>query len=177
MAGDSAEVESVSNPFEPDNDASDNSHPQIRRAPEGQNIAPAGEELPDAPLFKPKGKKAPLPVVEQPAEELSENSELPPQTEPAVGDNSPAESGVEEITWSDAVKRLRELGVKKHYFTYLEETDTFLFTCSVTAPGNPRTLERFEAEAEEPLLAVHDVLRQLQGASGSKPRRGSASGE
>lgn len=69
--------------------------------------------------------------------------------------------GAEEFTWQTATQQLKRWGIRKHYFTYVEDRDTFLFSCSLTPTDNPAISQRFEAEHDEPLLAVREVLLQI----------------
>lgn len=65
-------------------------------------------------------------------------------------------------TLPSAIRRVNTLGATKHFLTYLKEHDTFLFCCSFPSDDESRQPKRFEAEANEPLLAVVEVLKQIE---------------
>ena len=77
-------------------------------------------------------------------------------------DASTVELLEEPLTWQAAAKRLKQVGVKRYRLQSLPDEEGFLFSCSVVHPDNPRVAHRFEADADEPLLAVHKVLEQIQ---------------
>jgi hypothetical protein len=83
--------------------------------------------------------------------------------------NEPAPARSDErsaapLTWRSAVDRLNRLGIGDFQLER-GERDLFLFSCSYSPPDRPRVSHRFEAEAAEPLAAVEDVLRQVEGWS------------
>jgi hypothetical protein len=84
----------------------------------------------------------------------------PTSEEPSVRRNGPA-AGLTELTLESGMRRLKDLGVRKHYFTYLEDQHSFVINCALPgeSAGAPA---RFEAEADEPLLALVDVLQQIE---------------
>ena len=134
---------------------------------EPQDSAP---EADDAASFAPPpaakaantGRRNPQAVIPPaPPEERAEREETPAGDE---GGEQEQMAGIDELTWQVATKRLRALGVgsSKQYFTYLEASNSFLFSCTATHAKNAKKLQRFEAEAEEPLLAVSQVLQQLE---------------
>lgn len=71
------------------------------------------------------------------------------------------QNSADEFSWDQATQKLRELGIRKHQLEWLAEANSFLFTCTFTPPHSPRVTHRFEAEADEPLHAVHKVLEQI----------------
>jgi hypothetical protein len=75
-----------------------------------------------------------------------------------------------ELTWQAATRQLKALGIRKHHFTYLEERDTFVFSCAVPARDNPQNVQSFEFEADEPLLAVRGVLQQIEQSRAGRAR-------
>ena len=66
------------------------------------------------------------------------------------------------MTLQAAISRLNAMGATKHFFSYLEKHHTFLFCCSFPVEDDSEEPQRFEAEADEPLLAVVDVLKQIE---------------
>jgi hypothetical protein len=66
-----------------------------------------------------------------------------------------------QFTWKTAARRLNDLGIRRYRLESLAGQDRFLFTCSVTPSSSLRVTRRFEAEADEPLLAVQKVLEEI----------------
>jgi len=64
-------------------------------------------------------------------------------------------------TWSAAVQKLNELGIRDYRLKPGDRPNEFLFSCSYSQPHNPRISRRFEAEALDPLKAVIRVLQQV----------------
>lgn len=64
-------------------------------------------------------------------------------------------------TWSAAVQKLNELGIRDYRLEPGVRPNEFLFSCSYSPPQNPRVSRRFEAEALDPLKAVIKVLQQV----------------
>lgn len=64
-------------------------------------------------------------------------------------------------TWSAAVEKLNELGIRDYRLEPGVRPNDFLFSCSYSPPQNPRISRRFEAEAIDPLIAVIHVLQQV----------------
>ncbi len=64
--------------------------------------------------------------------------------------------------WRSAALRLKELGVKEYLLQPGDGERQFVFTCRYVRPGNARVVRRFEAEADDPLDAVLDVLAQVE---------------
>lgn len=65
-----------------------------------------------------------------------------------------------ELTWRDAVRRLRSLGIEDYHLSP-GRGEEFHFACSYSPRNSPRVVHRFEAEAREPLAAVEKVLSQI----------------
>ncbi len=94
--------------------------------------------------------------------------EPPPARQPAPAPReltpsaaAPVVEVAEPLTWKRAAQRLQELGIHKYRLERIPQKQRFVFTCAVTAPGDGRVSRRFEAEADEPLLAVQSVLDQI----------------
>ncbi|QDT40619.1 hypothetical protein Pan241w_06770 [Gimesia alba] len=64
-------------------------------------------------------------------------------------------------TWSAAVQKLNELGIRDYRLEPGVRPNEFLFSCTYSPPHNPRISRRFEAEALDPLKAVIKVLQQV----------------
>ncbi len=64
-------------------------------------------------------------------------------------------------TWSAAVQKLNELGIRDYRLEPGLRPNEFLFSCSYSRPQNPRVSRRFMAEALDPLKAVIKVLEQV----------------
>ena len=86
----------------------------------------------------------------------------PAQTAPATSfsqENPSSRSAT--FSWRQASLRLTELGISQFHLESGSAPGSFLFVC-VYSPGDaPHVTHRFEAEAEEPLLAVNRVIQQV----------------
>ena len=83
------------------------------------------------------------------AAELAENAE------------TIAQSLAEQTGWQDAARRLKKLGIRKYRLESRIDEQNFVFTCTFASPDNPRVVRRFEADADNPLEAVQQVLEQI----------------
>jgi hypothetical protein len=78
----------------------------------------------------------------------------------------------EARSWKAAVARLNALGIRDYQLQPGDRAGEFHFSCRLVSRTNPRVMQRFEAEAAEPLDAVERVLEQIDEW---KARRASAS--
>jgi hypothetical protein len=69
---------------------------------------------------------------------------------------------VETLTWEQAVDRLNELGIRTFRLIPNAGQNGYQFICLVTSVDDPRISRRFEAESVDPLVAVADVLAQVE---------------
>lgn len=69
---------------------------------------------------------------------------------------------VETLTWQQAVDRLNQLGIRTFRLTPDSEQNGYQFVCLVTSVDDPRISRRFEAESIDPLIAVGEVLAQVE---------------
>jgi len=69
---------------------------------------------------------------------------------------------VETLTWQQAVDRLNQLGIRTFRLTPDAGQNGYRFVCLVTSVDDPRISRRFEAESIDPLIAVGDVLAQVE---------------
>ena len=69
---------------------------------------------------------------------------------------------VEALTWQQAVDRLNQLGIRTFRLTPDAGQNGYRFACLVTSVDDPRISRRFEAESIDPLIAVGDVLAQVE---------------
>ena len=69
---------------------------------------------------------------------------------------------VEILTWQQAVDRLNQLGIRTFRLTPNTGQNGYRFVCLVTSVDDPRISRRFEAESIDPLIAVGDVLAQVE---------------
>lgn len=72
-----------------------------------------------------------------------------------------ADSAQPPLTWRAAALELEELGIQDYHLERGADAQSFLFVCSFTPGGSPQVTLRFEAEAQEPLAAVSNVLDQV----------------
>lgn len=66
------------------------------------------------------------------------------------------------LPWADQIKKLRTYGIKNYQLVPGSEPGEFLFRCVTVSPRNSRLVFRFESEAQDPLDAVSDVVRQVE---------------
>ncbi len=89
--------------------------------------------------------------------------------------NKRASPPVEPLTWTKAVQRLNELGIRNFRLEPGDRPGEYSFACSYTPSNSPHVTRRFEAEADDPLKAVAKVLAQVEDAAQQKvlaaPRR------
>lgn len=85
----------------------------------------------------------------------------PSENEPDA--RSPRESFGTALTWTEARRRLTELGIEQFHLEPGLQRDHYLFVCLFSPGDEPRVTHRFEAEAAEPLAAVQEVLTQIDG--------------
>lgn len=70
---------------------------------------------------------------------------------------------VEEFSWRQASRRLRELGDNvKHYFDYDIEKETYVFHCELSPHDDPGVVQEFQAQGHEPLTTVREVIKQVE---------------
>ena len=139
----------------------------------------------DAPPFLPAGgseERAPV-ETQQPSPGARRPSNSLAKAATEVADSTldskrpsanPAASGTsqQEMTLKTMFDRLQTYGMtpESHYFTYLEDSESFLFTCTATRPGSSATPQKFEEEAADPMLAVLKVLKRMQIWQAKKPK-------
>ena len=70
-------------------------------------------------------------------------------------------SEAEQSGWKDAARRLKKLGIRKYRLESQIDEQKFVFICTFASPDNPRVVRRFEADADNPLEAVQQVLEQI----------------
>jgi len=79
----------------------------------------------------------------------------------AAESSSEMEPHVPLMTWRQASLRLAELGVKNYHLERGNTEGTFLFVCTFSPGDAPHIVHRFEAQTDDPLLAVNQVLQQV----------------
>jgi hypothetical protein len=70
--------------------------------------------------------------------------------------------------WKAAIARLNALGIRDYQLQPGEREGEILFSCRFVSRHNPRVMQRFEAEASEPLQAVQRVLQQIDEWKGRR---------
>lgn len=76
------------------------------------------------------------------------------------GNPAPLQNG-SILTWRQASAKLNDLGVKNYHLERGVSEGTFLFVCMFSPGDSPQVVHRFEAEADDPLIAVNQVLQQI----------------
>ena len=69
---------------------------------------------------------------------------------------------VETLSWQQAVDRLNILGIRTFRLTPAPGPNGYRFVCLVTSVDDPRISRRFESESADPLVAVGNVLAQVE---------------
>lgn len=80
---------------------------------------------------------------------------------PLEQDSQSSPSSVVPMTMKEALKKLNMLQVKTYHLQPGADPDTWLFVCLFTPGDDPRVIQRFEAESEDPDQAVSEVLGQI----------------
>lgn len=77
----------------------------------------------------------------------------------------PQQSQGPQITWQQAVGQLNSMGIREYHLKPGRRPGEFYFFCFFTPPNRPQVTIRYEAEADDPLKAVENVLQQIQVAN------------
>ncbi len=77
-------------------------------------------------------------------------------------DNQGSENLSGPLAWKTAVRELKRLGISEYRLEPGSDPETFLFCCMLPSADKPRVVRRFEAEADDPLAAVAEVIRQVR---------------
>ncbi len=70
-----------------------------------------------------------------------------------------------QITWQQAVGQLNSMGIRDYHLKPGHRPGEFYFFCFFTPRDRPQVTIRYEAEADDPLKAVENVLQQIQSAN------------
>lgn len=112
-----------------------------------------GEATPEAPRIESRGHAVSVNPERRETAVTNPNLAHPATT---------VEHANQGLTWSDAVRRLNELGIHEFRLEPGRQLGEFYFVCEFAPDRDTRITRRFEAEAKEPLLAVAAVLRQIE---------------
>ncbi|MDP7277431.1 MAG: hypothetical protein QF363_18265 [Planctomycetaceae bacterium] len=74
------------------------------------------------------------------------------------------------VTWNEVRTGLALVGVERFKIQPGGRGGEVHFSCVQSVPGQPRLSRRFEAEANDPVSAASDVLRQIQQSVASSPQ-------
>jgi hypothetical protein len=88
----------------------------------------------------------------------SDDSSLVGSVEPESTSSPPVTTS---LTWREASRQLAEMGIEDYHLERGGADGSFLFVCSFAPAGAAHVTMRFEAESNDPLLAVADVLGQV----------------
>lgn len=122
----------------------------------------------DRPRNNRRGSNRDLEDVNPPKELAFENDEIiPAKYESEAGARRRKGNRdsvvVEEFSWRQASRRLRELGDNvKHYFDYDIERETYVFHCELSPHDDPGVVQEFQAQGHEPLTTVREVIKQVE---------------
>lgn len=101
-----------------------------------------------------------VPAVERTPEVADRGQAFESRTD-NLHSSDPVEGGDSPLTWISAVEQLNALGIRQYRLQPGSSPNVFHFSCHYTPPENPRIYHRFEAEADDPLIAVSNVLKQV----------------
>ena len=73
----------------------------------------------------------------------------------------PRETGIQLLSWQDAANRLADLGIENYHLESGANPGTFLFVCLYRPAATPSVTHRFEAEGNDPLVAVNQVITKV----------------
>lgn len=79
---------------------------------------------------------------------------------PAASD-APAPPAATGLTWKSAAEQLQALSITSYHLEPGANPTSFLFVCSFVPAQHPNVTMRFESESADPLVAVDDVLAQI----------------
>jgi hypothetical protein len=88
----------------------------------------------------------------------SDDSDRSARLEPESATSTP---GSATLTWREASRQLAEMGIEDYHLERGGADGSFLFVCSFAPAGAAHVTMRFEAESDDPLHAVADVLGQV----------------
>ncbi len=91
------------------------------------------------------------------------HSDSAPEIVPAANESA--------TSWKSAIEKLRLCGIERFRLEPGSSPESFLFVCFLESDTNPGVTYRFEAEGEQPLTAVAEVMSQVQQHSGTMVRR------
>lgn len=129
-----------------------------RSAGRGRPQRESAEEWPQSQLGD--DRQTDPPAIAQNEDRL-ERRATPAIDELPVASDAPAQPAEIGLTWKSAAERLQELGITSYHLEPGANPTSFLFICSFCPEQNSNVTMRFEAEAADPLVAVDDVLAQI----------------
>ena len=95
---------------------------------------------------------------------------LPATSRRPRGDQSMASVRSTRMTWNQVRVALAAHGVERFKIQPGNRSGEVHFSCVQSVPGQPRLSRRFEAEANDPVSAASDVLRQIQQSVVASPQ-------
>ena len=90
--------------------------------------------------------------------------------------NGKTQAETEAVSWPTVVQRLNDLGITKYRLQESRTGNGFSFVCLYAHPSQPEIQHRFEADGDEPIQAVVDVLSQIHRWQDSTPVAMSSTG-
>ncbi len=138
-----------------------NDRPQPAERPEWESRS---EQTPPQSPARPGGWPLQGQTEEvRPTPPLAQWEAVPPAWPPSrVRQNTTPVETASHITWIDARRRLTELGIDEFHLEPGADESSFLFVCVLTPGDSPGVTRRFEAQAEDPLMAVEQALGQVE---------------
>ncbi|MFM9964296.1 MAG: hypothetical protein ACKV2Q_24100 [Planctomycetaceae bacterium] len=116
----------------------------------------------ERPTQKPPGERDGVaPSVSSSKTEMTSRNSRTRESSDRGLTTSATEASDQGLTWREAVRRLNALGIQEFRLEPGRQLGEFYFACEFAPDRDTRITRRFEAEAQEPLLAVAAVLRQI----------------
>lgn len=94
-------------------------------------------------------------------QELASASDSPWEASSLSASSAPQSPPASSLGWREASLRLAELRIENYHLERGSQHGSFLFVCHFSPGDAPHITHRFEAEAEDPLVAVNQVLHQV----------------
>lgn len=112
--------------------------------------------------FQQQGHSAPNPATTFPVS-YGDSSPLASNENTHLGESRhiPRETGIQLLSWQDAANRLADLGIENYHLESGANPGTFLFVCLYRPAATPSVTHRFEAEGNDPLVAVNQVITKV----------------
>jgi hypothetical protein len=118
----------------------------------------SAQEVPQTELGEDRQEESPASAF---ADDLLDRRSTRDRNESPSATEAPAQPAATGLTWQSAAQRFQALGISSYHLEPGSNPTSFLFVCSFCPELHPNVTMRFESESADPLLAVDDVLAQI----------------